>query len=140
MKLGNIRGLSFVTLMIIIAISALMFSLIIEEIVHRNVSQNEFDAQSTLRLISTALENNAKDNRGIFADNLSALTKTTPVYLDKDYIVLSPIKGYIYTCPNLNASGYTCQASPVKCGATGKMFYTITTGGVFVSRECNKKE
>lgn len=134
------RGLSFVTLMIIIAISALMLSLISEEVMRRNMAQNESDAQTTLRLISTALENYAKDNRGAFPEDISVLTKTTPVYLDKNYIVLSPLRGYIYNCPTLNASGYSCQASPVKCDVTGKAFYTISTGGVFVSRECNKKE
>ncbi len=140
MKIRNRRGLSFVTLMIIIAISALMLSLISEEIIRRNIIQNESDAQSTLRLISTALENYAKNNRGAFPEELSALTKTSPPYLDKNYTASSPLRGYIYTCPTLNSSGYSCQASPVKCAITGKTFYTITTGGVFVSRECPKKE
>jgi type II secretory pathway pseudopilin PulG len=131
---------SFVTLMIVIAIFSLILRIAIEKIIKINISQNESDASSTLKLISTALENYAKDNQGIFPSNLSILIQTNPPYLDKDYIASSSVKGYNYICSRLESSGYSCSASPVKCKLTGEMLYTITTGNLLVSEECSKKE
>ena len=134
------KARSFVTIMIIIAVSALLLRFAIEKIIMINIAQNESNASSTLKSISTALENYARDNHGIFPSDLSVLTKTTPAYLDKDYIASSSIKGYNYSCLRLESSGYSCLAIPVKCNLTGKVVYTITTGSLLVSEECSKKE
>lgn len=134
------RARSFVTIMIVIAVSALLLRISIERIIKMNISQNESNASATLKLISTALENYAKDNLGVFPSSLSVLTQTNPPYLDKDYIDESPIKGYNYTCPRLEPSGYSCSARPVRCNITGKVIYTVTTGRSFASEECSKKE
>jgi competence protein ComGC len=134
------RARSFVTIMIIIAISSLVLRIALERIIKINIAQNESNAQTTLKLISTALENFAKDHLGNYPAGLSTLTQTNPSYLDKDYIAQSPIKGYNYSGPVFGPSGYSCSASPVKCKLTGDFFYTITTGGLLVSEECSKKE
>lgn len=134
------RAKSFVTIMIVIAISALVLRITIERLIKVNITQNESTAQGTLKLISAALENYAKDKGGIFPVNLAVLTQTNPAYLDKDYITHSPIKGYNYSCSRLEPSGYNCSVTPVKCKLTGKMIYTVTTGGLFISEECSKKE
>lgn len=134
------RARSFVTIMIVIAVSALLLRVSIEQIIKINITQNESNALATLKLISTALENYAKDNHGVFPLSLSVLIQTTPPYLDRDYIGESPIKGYNYTCPKLEPSGYSCGARPVKCNITGKTIYTINTGHSFASEECSKKE
>ena len=128
------------TIMIIIAFLALLLRFAIDRIIKFNIVQNESNAQSMLKLISVALENFAKDNQGIYPTNLSVLTKSKPAYLDKDYILQSPSKGYNFGCLRLEPSGYSCSASPVRCKLNGTRVYTITTGGLFVSEECERKE
>lgn len=134
------RARSFVTMMIIIAMSSLFLRIAIERIIKINIEQNESNTQAVLKLISTALENYAKHNQGIFPANLSFLTQPNPPYLDKDYISQSPLKGYNYNCLRLEPSGYSCYALPTKCGLTGNMVYTITSGGLLISEACNRKE
>ena len=77
---------SFVTIMIVIAVSALLLRITVEKLIKINIAQNESNASLTLKLISAALENYAKDNQGIFPAEISVLTKTSPPYLDKDYV------------------------------------------------------
>ncbi len=126
--------------MIVIAISSLVLRISLEQLIKFNIAQNESNAQTTLKLISAALENYAKDHLGAYPDKLSLLNQDSPRYLDKDYLTESPAKGYDYSCPRLESSGYSCAANPVKCNLTGKTTYTVTTGGLIVSEECIKKE
>ncbi len=137
----NLRGLSFITLMIAIAIFSLLLRIAIEKIIKINIAQNESNASETLKLISTALENYAANNQGGFPLSISVLTQTTPAkYLDKNYINESPLKGYSYSCSRLEASGYSCSAVPLKCGLSGRMVYAITTGGSLAADACEKEE
>ncbi len=124
--------------MIIIAILALLLRFAIDRIIKSNITQNESNAQVTLKFISTALENFALDNHGIYPASPSILTKSKPPYLDKDYITLSPSKGYNFGCSRLEPSGYSCYAAPVRCRLTGIILYSVTTGGLLVSEECEK--
>ncbi len=126
--------------MIVIALFALFLRIAIEQVMMVNISQNESSAAATLKLISTALENFAKDNKGNYPEIISSLTEKNPVYLEKDYTMLSPVKGYIYTCPRLENGGYICTAVPLKCNVTGKKTFTITTGGSLSTEDCSKKE
>lgn len=139
-NIRNKRGKKFVTLMLVIAVCALLLRVAVEKIIKVSISQNEAAASSTIKLIATALENYAKDKQGVFPTDLSVLTKTTPPYLDKNYLSHSSIKGYYYSCPRLEPTGYSCLATPKRCNLTGKAVYTITTGALFVSEECSKKE
>ena len=136
----NSQARSFVVIMIVIALSALLLRVVADKFISVTSSQNESNAQATLRLISTALENYAKDNRGVYPGNISALTQSRPAYLDRDYIKQSPIKGYSYNCSRLDAGGYSCQALPTRCKLTGKIVFTVTTGSLLISEDCDKKE
>jgi Tfp pilus assembly protein PilE len=136
----NKRGLSFLAIMIIIAFCALLLRFAIDRIIKFNITQNEATAQATLKLISTALENYARDHLGAFPTNFSVLTQSNPPYIDKNYIAASAVKGYYYSCLRLEPSGYNCTASAAKCGLTGRMSYTISTDGLLLSEECDKKE
>lgn len=131
---------SFVIIMVVIAICALVLRFGIEQLIKINITQNESNASGTLKLISAALENYAKDHNGAFPANISLLTKDSPPYLDKDYIAESPARGYSFSCLRLETSGYSCLATPVKCRLTGKMIYTVTTGGLLIYEECSQKE
>lgn len=141
MDMKDRQGISFITLMITIAIFSFLLRIAIEKIIKINIAQNESTASETLKLISTALENYAANHQGGFPLNISVLTQTTPAkYLDKNYIGESPIKGYSYSCSRLEASGYSCSAVPVKCRLSGRMIYTITTGGSLTADACEKEE
>lgn len=136
----NNQARSFVVIMVVIALSALALRMIISEIINAASAQNEAGAQSTLKLISTALENYAKNNQGAYPLKISVLTSSQPPYLDKDYIEESPIKGYSYNCSRLDASGYSCYAFPTRCKLTGKVNFSVTTGSLLISEDCAAKE
>ncbi len=136
----NKRARSFVVIMIVIALSALTLRMLIGELISVTSIQNEANAQSTLKLISTAFENYAKDNQGAYPTKISVLIQAKPAYLDKDYIKLSPLKGYNYSCSRLDALGYSCQAFPDRCKLTGKVNFSVTTGSLLISDDCETKE
>jgi type II secretory pathway pseudopilin PulG len=138
--MANIKAKSFVLIMVVIAIVALVLRFGIQEIIEASFEQNELAAQATLKLISASLENYAKDHAQAFPTDFSLLAKTSPPYLDKDYVKISPLKGYVYTCPRLDAAGYRCLATPSRCGLTGKKAFTVSTGNLFISEDCAKKE
>lgn len=138
--MSRYAGKSFITIMIVTAICVLILRIVIKQIIKGNISQNESNAYATLKLVSAALENYAKDNKGLYPSSISVLTKAQPPYLDKEYIPPSPLKGYVFNCPRIEASGYNCYASPIKCNLTGQTTYTIITGGSLISEECSKKE
>jgi len=135
----NEKARSFVTIMIIIAIAILLLRLAIHKIIVYNMKQNQLLAQVNLKLFSTALENYAKDNKGMFPVNTGLLTKSNPVYLEKDYLDASSVQGYEYDCQRLDADGYICSATPVNCKFNGKMIYTVSTGGLIISESCENK-
>jgi len=136
----NNKARSFVVIMIVIALSALALRMVISEIIDVTSAQNEASAQSTLKLVSTALENYAKNNQGAYPLKISVLTQSQPSYLDKDYIKQSPIKGYQYNCSRLDAAGYSCYAFPTRCKLTGKVNFSVTTGSLLISEDCAEKE
>jgi hypothetical protein len=136
----NKCGRSFVTIMIAVASLALFLRIAIEQVMRISILRNQADASSSLKLISTALENYAQDNQNVFPDRLDALSKTTPAYLERDYATLTAFKGYLYSCPRLDNLGYRCIAVPAKCGITGKTVYVVTTGGSLTQESCLKKE
>ncbi len=133
-------GRSFVWIMIVIAVVSLLLRIAIQKLMTLNIAQNETNAQNNLELISAALENYAKTHQGSFPADFSSLTKSSPRLLDYDYLTLSPIKGYMYSCSRLDASGYTCQATPDKCGLSANAGFSVSTGGLLVSEACNKQE
>lgn len=138
MKDRNAR--SFITIMVVIAILALILRVLIGQVIKANIAQNESTAAATLKLISAALESYAKDKQGAYPDNFAVLMKASPAYVDKDYINSPPSKGYYYSCPRLEASGYSCYATPVKCRTSGNVTYSVGTGGIFIFEDCGKKE
>ena len=125
--------------MIIIALSALLLRLGIHKIIIYNLQRNQYVAQDNLKLFSTALENYAKDNQGAYPVNIKQLTEGKPVYLDRNYLAVSVIRGYEYDCQRLDTTGYNCSASPVNCKLTGKVVYTVSTGGLIIAQSCDKK-
>ena len=139
LKYQAVKGKSFIVLMLTIAVVALVLRFAIGQLIKVNISQNDSYAHSTIKLISAALENFAKDHEGAFPDKLSSLTGPQKSYLDKDYASLSPVKGYNYQCSRLDPAGYTCSASAAVCNITGAKLFNISTGGLLVFEACKGK-
>jgi hypothetical protein len=135
----NNQARSFVTIMIVIAVSAFFLRIAIEQVIKFNIAQNESSVSSTLKLIAASLENYSTDHAGVYPLTLSALTLSKPAYLDKDYTSQFSSIGYNFSCPRLEASGYSCRGSPSKCRFTGRTVYSITTGGAIISEDCAGK-
>lgn len=135
----NCKARSFVTIMIIVALSALLLRLAAHKLIVYNIEQNQLVAQMNLKLLSTALENYAKDNKNLYPENIDLLTKSKPVYLEKDYLAVPSLRGYEYDCQRLDAGGYNCSATPLDCKFSGKMIYSVSTGGLIIAESCDKK-
>ena len=135
----NQKGRSFVTIMIVVALLTLLLRLTIQKIIVYNTDHNQLLAQVNLKLLSTALENYAKNNKNVYPNNIDLLTKSNPVYLERNYLTSPSVRGYEYDCQRLDATGYNCTASPINCKLTGKMMYSVSTGGLIISQECEKK-
>lgn len=136
----NTRGKSFLVLMIVIAFTALFLRFAGNQIITLTISQNESNAAGTIKMIGTALENYAVNNNNVFPGSIKALTETDPPYLKSDYVSESPLRGYNYTCSRLEPTGFNCSAVPLKCNLTGKKVFVVSTGNIFVSEDCFKKE
>lgn len=138
--LKNNSAKSLVVIMLIAAICAFILRIAVIKAIRLNISYDETVASATLKLISAALENYSKDNKGLFPSSISALATTKPAYLDRDYTKQFPIKGYNYICDRLDSLGYNCSAVPIKCNITGQKIFKVSTGSLFVTQDCRKEE
>jgi len=135
----NKKARSFVTIMIIVAILAFLLRWAVQKIIVYNTGHNQLLAQMNLKLLSTALENYAKNNKNLYPVNVDLLIKSDPVYLERNYLTASSIRGYEYDCQRLDETGYNCSAAPINCKLTGKMMYSVSTGGLIIAENCDKK-
>ena len=83
--MGKNAGRGIVALMIILSVIALLLRFSLEYVLNFNIKQQEQNALDTLKLVSTAVENYAKDHLGVFPDSLSELVKTDPPYIEREY-------------------------------------------------------
>jgi len=111
--MGNNKARSFVVIMIVIALAALILRIAIVQFINFTVIQNEANAQETLKLIATAIENYAKDHHGVFPTSLEALIQVKPAYIEKEYLSLSYEKGYNFNCLRLETS--VIPVPPARC-------------------------
>ncbi len=137
--MNNNKARSFVTIMIAVGLSALLLRTVIQKFIVYNIERNQSLALVNLKLFYTALENYAKDNKGVYPENINQLTKGNPVYLERDYLAVSSIRGYEYDCQRLGPTGYNCSAAPINCNLTGNKVYTMSTGGLIIAEDCDKK-
>jgi type II secretory pathway pseudopilin PulG len=133
----NKKARSFLVIILIIAFTSLFLRFFVLWVINITIAQNQSAAEETLKLIATAIENYSKDHAGAYPSHIEALIQNNPAYIDSEYIKDSS-KGYIYSWPRIEESGYSCTAVPKSCILTGKKIYKITTGGVFVSEDCGK--
>lgn len=126
----NIKGFTLVEIMIVVAVIALLASLLIPNLVRARIQANESSAQATLKNISTAFETYAAVNNA-YPTVVTDLLTATPVYLSEDYFSGS-VNGYSYTINTLSSYTYSVTASPISTNL-GVNSYTITTGGIMNS-------
>ncbi|PIQ91293.1 MAG: hypothetical protein COV71_00160 [Candidatus Omnitrophica bacterium CG11_big_fil_rev_8_21_14_0_20_41_12] len=135
----NQKARSFVTVMIFIALLVLLLRLAVDKLIIYNIQQNQLAAQMNLKLLSAALENYAKENNSQYPENIDSLTKHQPVYLERDYLAVGSVGGYEFDCQRMDVSGYNCSAAPLDCKFSGKMIYSVSTGGLIIAEACDKK-
>lgn len=131
------RGLTTLEVFIFIGIIALVASLLLKWTFESKVKENERQAFTTLKtIVSTALENYAKDHNGTYPASEKDLVSLNQTYLNRMYNG-QVTNGYAYKL-ELSPGGYNLQAVPVTCGAagTGRTAYTVTTGGIVKESLC----
>ena len=122
------KGFTLIELMIIVAIIVALTAIAIPNVLKARISANDVMAQSTLKSVSTALENFLVIN-GNYPSASAELTATIPPYLNQDYF-LGVHSGFTYLS-DLTPYTYMVTAEPVQLGRTGTTIYMISTGGVF---------
>jgi len=137
----NTKARSFLTVIVSIAFVALFLRFSSVQIIKWTIAQNESNAQESLKLISTALELFAKDHMGVYPQSLHSLIQNKQAYINREYVAEpGKRKGYVFSCSRLEQSSYSCSASPLVCGLTGKKVFLVTTGGSWASEECLKND
>jgi len=131
------RKSAFTLIEVLIAamILSILLAIAIPNILRSRLSSNEAIAKATLRAISTACENYATANNGIYPTQESDLLEEQPPYLNRAYSGKT-IQGYTYTL-NLTKEGYSITGSASKCGISGTKDYTIVTGGLLTETDCS---
>ena len=125
--------------MVVIALSAALLRLAIQRIIIYQIRQNQLQAQVNLKLFSTAMENYAQDNKNVYPASIDLLINHDPVYLERDYLAATSVRGYEYDCQKLDETGYHCTAAPTNCKLTGNVIYSVTTGCLIMAQDCEEK-
>lgn len=120
------RGFTIVEVMIVLAVIALLATLLIPNVMRVRHIANEAIAQTTLKTISTALESYANDNDQYPVDP-NLLLSAIPSYLNADYFS-GTHSGYTYA-PLITNYSYQVTAAPVSSN-TGTRTFLLSTGGV----------
>lgn len=129
-------GFTLVEIIIVVAIVALLATIATPYVLRSRLNANEGHAQATLKTISNAFETYAAANGGNYPTAIEDLTDLIPPYLNEDYTSAAR-QGYNFSCDSMGVAGYTCTATPSICGTTGNKNFTITTGGILTSNDCN---
>lgn len=122
-------GFTFVEILIVIGIIALLTTIAIPNLLRARYAANETAAQAVLKAVATCLEDYAFTNNA-YPNTTTDLLGTAPPYLTRDYFS-TPYSGYSFVGA-LSPQAYTITATPVS-SVSGRATYVLTTGGVMDS-------
>jgi len=130
----NNRGMSLVEITVIIAIIALLGTVLIPKLLNARRSSNEAGAKAAVLSLSTAVENYAVSHNGkypVSVDSLKEYFTSAGEYCVDLNGKESEVMGYRYACTANNAS-YIFTATPLNADS-GRVNYSASTGGVLTS-------
>lgn len=97
------HGFTLVAIMVTVAILALLANLVVPNMMRGRTAANDTSAKTTLKTISTAVENNMAIS-GQYPDRTDALMIDPPHSLNKDYFS-APHNGFQFVADSLGAGG-----------------------------------
>jgi len=125
MRYSRRQGFTLVEVMIVVAVIAVLAVIAVPQFLRAKISANYTAAQSTLKVIGSALETYSGDNQ-TYPTDTAALIGTLPAYLQKDYFN-GTHSGYQYAA-TLSDYDYAIVASPASA-SDGHKTFTLVTGG-----------
>ena len=123
------KAFTLVEVMVVVAIIALLATILIPNLLRSRITANESSAQTTLKGISNALETYASTNHA-YPTTTTSLLSALPPYLSTDYFTTT-YHGYNYSV-SLALYSYTITAIPAS-SSQGINSYSISTSGVLVA-------
>jgi prepilin-type N-terminal cleavage/methylation domain-containing protein len=120
------KGFTLVEIMIVVLIVALLAAMAIPNLLRTRLSANDAAAQTTLKAISTALENYVSINN-VYPPDTTQLIGATPPYVPTDYFT-GTHNGFTFSS-TLTDDTYLIIATP-SSSSLGSRSFTISTGGV----------
>ena len=121
------KGFSLVEIMIVVGIIALLAAIAIPNLTRAKLQSNDAVAKTSLKTISTALENYFSINNR-YPSATTSLNGASPPYLNKDYFT-GTHNGFVYSASTLTDYTYNIEASPLSANV-GSTTFTMSTGGV----------
>lgn len=123
-----------IALLIIIAVIGLLAGIAIPNLLRARVDANDYNAEASIRTISTALESYAAANNGYYPREEYELRSSNPPFLSQPYHNQT-INGYRYSVIT-QPDRYEVVAAPEKCLDTGTKIFIMDTGGKLTSKSC----
>lgn len=126
------RGFTLVEILVTVGIIALVSALVLlPNVLRSRLHANDSLAQTTLKSISSALENYMLTNDRYPADT-DLLLADAPPYLQTDFFDGEAHSGFNYAADTLNDYTYAVTATPFSSNH-GTRSFTMSTGGVLTA-------
>jgi len=128
---SSLMGFTFVEIMVVVAIIALLSSIAIPSLLNARLTANESAAISGLKTVAAAAHTFRAGNT-TYPANLNVLGSANPPYIDPVLgCAVQPCakQGYNFTLAG-NATAFTANAAPITLGTTGNRYFFVDTSGI----------
>lgn len=127
------KGFTLVEIMIVVAIVALLATLVLPGLLRTRLTTNESTATTNLRTVYTAAVTyrNAQAT-SLYPSNISSLITSSPPYITgfTDSGGTATKTGYTFSLGNADAYTFTAVANPTNRGTTGNRSFCIDVDGL----------